>query len=60
MHDVQKLLVEAFEEWVINTDGEVDIHVKWRGHDDEEELTWEPLEQLVEDVSALVVKYVCE
>ena len=41
---------------MINTDGEADIHVKWRGHDDEEELTWESLEQLVEDVSALVVK----
>ena len=60
MHDVQKFIVEAFEEWVINTDGEVDIRVKWRGHEEEEERTWEPLEQLVEDVPALIRKYVHE
>ena len=54
MYDVQKVIVEVFEEWVINTDREADIHVRWRGYDDEEELTWEPLQQLVEDVPALV------
>ena len=56
MYDVQKFIVETFEEWVINTDGEVDIHARWSGNDDEEEFTWEPLEQLVEDVTSLVAK----
>ena len=32
--------------------------VEWQGHDDEEERTWEPLEQLVEDVPVLVAKWV--
>ena len=30
------------------------------GHDDDELRTWEPLEQLVEDVPVLIEKYVCE
>ena len=58
MHDVHKFIVEAFKEWSINTDGEVDVLVEWRGHPDEGEWTWQPLEQLVEDVSVLVAQYV--
>ena len=45
-------------EWSINTDGEVDVLVEWQGHDDEDERTWEALEQLVEDVPVLIAKYV--
>ena len=40
-------------------DGEVDMLVQWRGHDDTNN-TWEPLSQLVADVPALVTKYVKE
>ena len=58
-HDKQKFLVESFEDWTVNTDGEVDLLVKWRGHDDTNN-TWEPLEQLVSDVSVLVSTYVKE
>ena len=32
--------------------------VEWQGHDDEDERTWEALEQLVEDVPVLIAKYV--
>ena len=56
-HDKQKFLVENFEDWTVNTDGEVDMLVKWRGHDDDNN-TWEPMEQLVQDVPVLVAKYV--
>ena len=56
-HDKQKFLVEHFEDWSVNTDGEVHLCVKWRGHDDDNN-TWEPITQLVEDVPALVAKYV--
>ena len=57
MHDVQRFVVEAFEDWSINTDDEIDLLVRWRGHDDDER-TWEPLEQLMDDVPVLVAKYV--
>ena len=52
-------MVEAFDDWSINTDGEVDFLVRWRGHQDEDR-TWEPMEQLVADVPVLVAKYVQE
>ena len=58
-HDKQKFLVDKFEDWVVNTEGEVDLLVKWRGHDDDNN-TWEPLEQLVADVPVLVANYVKE
>mgnify|MGYP003341069060 CR=1 FL=1 len=58
-HDIQRFLVDHFVEWSINTDGEVDVLVQWQGHEDDEgERTWEPLEQLVEDVPVLIKKYV--
>ena len=56
-HDLQKFKVEKFLDWAVNTDGEVDMLVQWRGHDDTNN-TWEPLTQLVADVPALVAKYV--
>ena len=56
-HDLQKFKVEKFLDWTVNTDGEVDVLVQWRGHDDTNN-TWEPLSQLVADVPALVAKYV--
>ena len=57
-HDIQRFMVKEFVEWSINTDHEVDVLVEWQGHDDEEERTWEALEQLVEDVPVLIAKYV--
>ena len=41
-HDKQKFLVESFEDWSVNTDGEVDLLVKWRGPDDTNN-TWESM-----------------
>ena len=57
-HDTQRFLVDHFKEWSINTDGEVDVLVHWQRHEDDDEDTWEPLEQLVQDVPALIAKYV--
>ena len=60
-HDIQRFLVDHFVEWSINTDGGVDVLVQWQGHeDDEDERTWESLEQLVEDVPVLIAKYVAK
>ena len=44
-HDIQRFLVDHFVEWSINTNGEVDVLVKWQGHEDDEgEHIWETLE----------------
>ena len=40
-------MVERFVEWTINTDDEFDVLVQWRGHDDDDERTWEPLDRAV-------------
>ena len=56
-HDIQRFLVKRFVEWSINTDQEVDVLVGWQGHDEDDERTWEALEQLVEDVPVLVTKW---
>ena len=50
-------MVETFDDWSINTDGEADFLVRWCGHQDEDRM-WEPLEQLASDVSVLVTNYV--
>ena len=47
-------------EWSINTDVEVDVLVQCQGHDDDDLRTWEPLEQIVEDVPVLIEKHVRE
>ena len=60
LHDVQRFVVDRFVDWSINTDDEVDLRVRWKGHEDEAEDTWQPLEQLVEDVPVVVAKYVRE
>ena len=45
---------------MINTDDEFDVQAKWCGHEGEEEITWEPLDNLVEDVPTFIAKYVCD
>ena len=57
-HDVQRFVVDHFVDWSINTDDGVDLLVHWKCHPDENERTWEALEQLVVDVPALVKKFV--
>ena len=54
IHDLQKFLVEDLLAWK-GKKGAVKLQVKWRGY---EEVTWEPLENLYEDVPYLVRKYV--
>ena len=58
-HDRQRFIIDQFVDWSINTDDEVDVRVRWRAHEqNEDEDTWEPLEQLCADVPVLVTKYV--
>ena len=54
-HDIQRFLVKRFVKWSINTDGEVDVLVEWQGHDDDDEHTWEALEQLVDEMTTPTV-----
>ena len=57
LHDLQRFIVDAIDDWGFNEDGSAMIHVQWRGFD-ETEATWEPLEQLNEDVPEKVAAYV--
>ena len=56
-NDVQRFKVQKFFDWSVNTDGEVDILVQWRGHDGINNI-WDPIQQLVYDVSTMVIKYI--
>ena len=51
LHDVKKFIRDSqlcrLQGWSINTNGEVDLRVRWRRNDDKEEDKWKPLEQLV-------------
>ena len=57
LHDLQRFIVDAIDDWGFNEDGSAMLHVQWRGFD-ETEATWEPLEQLNEDVPEKVAAYV--
>ena len=57
LHDLQTFKVESFEDWGFGDDGKVVLKVRWRGFDADED-TWEPMEQLDEDVEVLVGQYV--
>ena len=57
LHDLQRFIVDAIDDWGLNEDGSAMLHVQWRGFD-ETEATWEPLQQLHEDVPEKVVAYV--
>ena len=57
LHDLQRFIVDEIDDWGFNEDGSAMLHVQWRGFD-ETEATWEPLQQLHEDVTEKVVAYV--
>ena len=56
LHDRQRFLVDRFVDWIIE-EGEAELLVHWKHHG-EEERTWEPLWQLLEDVPQMVKTYV--
>ena len=53
LHDRQRFLVESFEDWQVDDEGDVELFVRWRHHAAEER-TWEPLLRLCEDVAVKV------
>ena len=59
LHDRQRFLVERFDDWIVDDDGDAILFVRWKHHGDEER-TWEPLQQLWDDVPKMVEKYVAD
>ena len=58
LHDLHRFLVESIDDWGYDDDGEtVKVLVRWQGYD-ESERTWEPLQQVYEDVAVITQKYV--
>ena len=58
LHDRQRFKVQSFDDWIVD-EGEAELLVRWQHHG-EDERTWEPLLQLLEDVPKMVQKYVQE
>ena len=58
LHDRQRFKVQQFDDWIVD-EGEAELLVRWKNHS-EEERTWEPLLQLLQDVPEMVKKYVTQ
>ncbi|KAJ4314221.1 hypothetical protein N0V84_009006 [Fusarium piperis] len=50
-------VVEKILKHIIDRDGSLKFHVKWEGYDAEEDLTWEPEENLQESASEILADY---
>ncbi len=58
LHDLQRFVVESIDDWGYAEDGnDVKVLIRWQGYD-ESERTWEPLQQVYEDVAVITQKYV--
>ena len=59
LHDLQRFLVESIDDWTYEEDGSgVRVLIRWWQGYDESERTWEPLQQVYEDVAVITQKYV--
>ena len=56
LHDRHKFVVEKFDDWIVD-DQAAELFVRWKNHGDDAR-TWEPMEQLLQDVPKMVEKYV--
>ena len=57
LHDLQRFLVQSIDQWRLKNDGTVELLIRWQGYD-ESERTWEPLDQVYEDVEVITRNYV--
>mgnify|MGYP003331314050 CR=1 FL=1 len=57
--ELQMFLVESIDDWRVEADGTVKVLIEWQEYD-ESERTWEPLDQVCEDVPVITNKYVTE
>ena len=59
LRDLQRFLLQSIDQWRLKNDGTVELLIRWQGFD-ESERTWEPLDQVYEDVEVITRKYVEE
>jgi len=50
-------VVEAIRDHTFDEDGVLRLQVKWKGYDKPSDMTWEPEEQLAEDVADMLEEY---
>ena len=59
LNDLQTFKVDYFVDWGFDDEGKVQLLVHWQGFD-ESERTWQPMQELWEDVKVMVDQYVAE